>query len=212
MSITIANSAFVTSGTGPAIYVSGNGQYYINSSTTSTTASTTTFSGSGLSVVASSFDDDVIRVLTGNQKVQPNSTLEFDDGTIIEVDDMGNFKIIDKDATVIYQGCKIREFNPFINASDQLEDFIRDLGKLGVKQSEVLNVPIDLFINWLICKAAEQDGDIVPTDVPRLETTVKKQKNRCKCCGRYIQKKLIENDIYFCNPKHHKSFLKKMNL
>lgn len=70
---------------------------------------------------------------------------------------------------VRYKKPPAREFNPFVNASDLVADFIKDIGQLGVPHNKALGVPVELFVNWLIHKAARQDGDEVPEDVPRLE-------------------------------------------
>ena len=90
------------------------------------------------------------------------------DGSILTVDPNGNYRIVDEHAKVIYKANRLREFNPYINASDLLEDFIKFVGQLGVKQSEVLNVPINAFIHWLVFKAAERDGDGVG-DLPSVK-------------------------------------------
>lgn len=145
--------------------------------------------------------------------VLPNSTLRLPDGSKINVDGLGNFTIMDKDAIVTYKGSNMREFNKHINASDLLEAFIKDLGNLGVKQNEVLNVPIELFINWLIFKAAEQDGDNAPNDVPLLESSVTPHKHpKCLWCGKFIKKILTEHKIFFCNPEHHNFFIKRLGI
>jgi len=152
-------------------------------------------------------------VVVGDYEVMPGSVLTLPDGTIIDVDDLGNFTLTDKDAKVTYKGSNVREFNRHINASDLLEAFIKDLGKAGVKQSEVLDVPIEIFINCLIFKAAEQDGDDAPNDVPLLETSVKPQNHpKCLCCGKFIRKVLTEHKIFFCNPKHHELYLKRIEI
>jgi hypothetical protein len=52
-----------------------------------------------------------------------------------------------------------REFNRFLNASDMLVKFIEFLGTQQVKQHEALQIPIDLFIAWLVVEAAKADGE-----------------------------------------------------
>lgn len=94
--------------------------------------------------------------------------IKLPDGTIVKVDDLGNFKIEDKDAKVVYQAQRMREFNPFVNASDLLSSFIRDVGALGITREELSKLPIPLFINWLVIKAAERDHDPIPDDVTPL--------------------------------------------
>lgn len=52
-----------------------------------------------------------------------------------------------------------RNFNKYINASDLLEEFIRYAGDAGVRQGEVLALPLDLFVKWLIIRACEEDEE-----------------------------------------------------
>lgn len=201
------------------------GNYYIttNTSSTSTGITTSTWATNNLtsSVTVTGLAVNVNAsgvVITNNEisgdiDVAPNSKLKLPDGHVIVVDALGNFEILDDDAQVTYQGNNVLEFNKYINASDLLEAFIKDLGGLGVKQGEVLDVPINLFINWLILNAADQDGDDTPDDVPRLESSVKPHKHpKCLCCGKFIKKTLVEHKIHFCNPKHHERYLAKVGI
>jgi len=110
-----------------------------------------------------------------------------------------------------------RVFNRYLNASDLLEEFIRDLGKLDVKQGEVLQIPIELFINWLICKAAEEDGHAPPEDIkalPDLATLqpqrIKQEQPRCLCCGRFIARRVADRGVNFCNGAHADKYLKAL--
>jgi len=216
--ITIANNT--SSGN---YYIAGTAGGTVTSNTWATTSSTYPSTGSGLTVgsggIAVSGNNNVVisnLVVDGSLgaiEVSPNTTLKLPDGHIIEVDDLGNFEILDDDAQVTYKANNVLEFNKYINASDLLEAFIKDLGHIGIKQGEVLNVPIELFINWIILKAAEQDGDNAPADVPRLESSVKPTKHpKCLCCGKFIKKKLVEHKIHFCNPEHHHLYLHKVGI
>jgi len=185
--------------------------------TTASTAAWYTISSSGTSTASGLTVSDVIQgetqYLEGDIEVKPYSSLKLPDGSVVNVDGDGNFTISDEDAIITHKGNNAREFNKHINASDLLEAFIKDLGELGVKQNEVLDVPIELFINWLIFKAAEEDGDEAPTDVPLLETTVKPHKHpKCLCCGKFIKKTLVEHKIHFCSPEHHEHYLKKVGI
>lgn len=122
-------------------------------------------------------------------------------GAVLTVNKDGSYEMVD-DGKIIYKGCKVREFNRFINASDLLEEFIRFMGqKFNVKQGEILQIPIELFINWLIIRACQEDGDEIPKDVLRIEDHkyVKRIIPRCKCCGRFIPRKLNDNSVIFCN-------------
>jgi hypothetical protein len=137
------------------------------------------------------------------KELQKGQTVKLPDGSTLAIDFNGNYKIADDEAQVIYKACRIREFNRFVNASDLLENFIRDLGRAGLKQGEVLGVPVEMFINWLVYKAAEADGDPIPEGVPRLEDQRRsRQHPRCRQCGRYIKKKLVEAGVVFCSGAH----------
>ena len=88
------------------------------------------------------------------------------DGSKIEIDGrVGNYAIRRR-AKITYKAARMREFNPFVNASDQIGNFIGDLGKLGANQQQAMHAPLEMFLRWLIAKAAEHDGEEVPADVP----------------------------------------------
>lgn len=97
---------------------------------------------------------------------------ELPDGSTLVIDSTGNYKVLDENAKVVYRACRVREFNPYINASDLLEAFIKEVGKIdGVDQSEILRLPIEAFINWIILQAAKRDGD--PLDgLPSVESAL----------------------------------------
>lgn len=95
------------------------------------------------------------------------------DGAVLRIDQHGNYGINDESAKVIYQACRRREFNPYLNASDLLVSFIKEVGHLdGVNQDEILRLPVEAFINWLVLQAATKDGD--RTDhLPKVEDALK---------------------------------------
>jgi hypothetical protein len=124
------------------------------------------------------------------------------DGTVISLDDKGNVQVDDSNAKVVYKANTIRDFNKFLNASDLLEQFIRFTGTFGVRQSEVLNIPIETFINWLIIEAAKMDGEH-PPDLPLIQ---KKEYKRCLCCGKFISNKMATISK-FCSPKHFEKYM-----
>lgn len=76
-----------------------------------------------------------------------------------------------------------RTFNKYINASDMLEDFIKYLGEHGVKQSEFMGLPIELFIKWLIIKACEADNEEPNVT---LELPSPRKQPRCLGCQKYM--------------------------
>lgn len=77
------------------------------------------------------------------------------------------------------------EFNRYLNASDLLEEFIAWLGTEGVRQGEVMDLPLDLFVKWVIVRACEQDDEEpnVALDVPR------RPQPRCLGCQRFMPRR-----------------------
>lgn len=79
------------------------------------------------------------------------------------------------------------EFNKYINASDLLEEFIRYCGEQGVRQREMLELPVDLFIKWLIIRACEADKE-----EPNVTLELPAPKRQCRClgCGKFMRRGL----------------------
>lgn len=75
------------------------------------------------------------------------------------------------------------EFNKFVNCSDLLEEFIEFLGKQGVKQGEVKEIPIELFMKWLVIKACEEDDEDPGIEMPLIPKTTQP---RCMHCGQFM--------------------------
>jgi len=124
--------------------------------------------------------------------------IKLPDGGMLEVDADGSYRINDKDAKVIYRANRMRDFNSFINASDKLESFIKFCGELGVRQGEMLDIPVRHFIAWLVVEAARADGEETAEITPLLELS-RYVKPRCSC-GRFIPRKLVARKITFCRP------------
>lgn len=132
--------------------------YFINYLTTSTTSINYYPNSSANTVID---NPTYYWNLPEDKKLQPGTVHKLPDGSKVMIDFNGNYEIVDKNAVVTYKSSNIREFNKFVNASDLLESFIRDIGKLGVCQKDIFSIPIGLFIDWLIIKAAEKDGEVV---------------------------------------------------
>lgn len=106
--------------------------------------------------------------------LKPNHEYRSQDGTVIEVDGVGNFLIKDEAAQITYRATRMRDFNRFVNGSDLVGEFIEDLGKLkdqsggsaNVTQEQAAGAPMEMFIRWLVHKAAEHDKEEPPQDVP----------------------------------------------
>lgn len=91
-----------------------------------------------------------------------------------------------------------RILNKYLNASDLLEEFILEMKPLGIRQNEVLSVPIELFINWLIIRSAEEDG----LDAPALPRLPDKRRDRCWDCGKFITLRQRQTGMFFCSGAH----------
>lgn len=139
-------------------------------------------------------------------------SIELPDGARLEVDELGNYRIEDKDAKVTYRANRIREFSPHLNASDLLAQFVRYVQGLGVRQDEVLALPIELFINWLVIEAAERDRDPAPegvTPVARHVAIAAIRKPRCLHCGRFIPAEHRRHRFAFCDPAHGLAYVER---
>lgn len=77
-----------------------------------------------------------------------------------------------------------REFNRYINGSDLLEEFIRFLGRNQVRKAEALQMPLELFIQWLIIEAAKADNE-----EPPLQLRLPPRKARCLQCSRVLRRR-----------------------
>lgn len=143
---------------------------------------------------------------------RPGDRLRLPDGAALIVDELGNYRIEDQDAKVKYKANRIREFSPQLNASDMVAKFVEYVGSLGVRQSEVLNLPLELFINWLIITAAERDNDPVPADIVPVErhsVVMEIKRPRCLYCQRFISRYAVQQRFPFCNPEHGGRYLEK---
>lgn len=126
-------------------------------------------------------------------------TYEMPDGSKVIIDENGGFKVEDTNAKVLYRAARVRNFNPFMNAADMLEEYIKELIPLGIRQDQVLHLEIESFIFWLVHKAAEQDRDPVPIGIPRLPA---RKIPRCGYCKRFIRHAWAAAQISFCSPIH----------
>lgn len=140
-------------------------------------------------------------------------TMELPDGAKLIVDDAGNYRIEDQNAKVTYKANRLREFSPYMNASDLLAQFVSYVGTLGVKRAEVLGLPLHLFVSWLIIEAALKDGDEIPSDVvpvgqdPLVRLAIKP---KCLRCGRYIRRLHYRNRFPFCSPEHGADYTRRI--
>lgn len=124
-------------------------------------------------------------------------TIKLPDGAYIRVARDGSYQIDDTTAKVVYRASRMRDFNPFMNASDKLEAFIDYCGQQGVKKDEMLQLPIQLFIIWLVIEAAKADKEPEP-DVKLLPAIAKHVTPHCGACGRFIARQKVRAGLLFC--------------
>ena len=113
----------------------------------------------------------------GHLEIKPGRPflIKLPDGGLVKVHASGAFQVERPDRTKpVYGPPLIRGFNRFIHASDLLGEFVEDLGRLGVPQDALLQLPVEVFINWLVYEAAREDGDDVmalpvPEDHPAVQ-------------------------------------------
>ena len=138
------------------------------------------------------------------------------DGSELVPDGKGGCEQVASDGTVTYRPCSIRNFNRFLNASDLVDEFIRALGTAGMKQDQVLKIPLGPFIHWLIGKAAEADGDPVPADIPPVkhdpQLAMFRKEPRCKLCGRFLPKRMAQGGMFFCSGRHMDRYAKQKGM
>jgi hypothetical protein len=144
---------------------------------------------------------------TGCRLILPNDVQVKIDGQT------GGITIDDADRKVFYEAAP-RGFNKYLNASDTLEDFIRYLGRMDVRQRHVMAMPLGLYINWLIIEAAEKDGDTADDLKPKLTEGVAslKAQPRCLFCKRFIAQARHEKGINFCCSTHMDRYMAREDL
>lgn len=81
------------------------------------------------------------------------------------------------------------DFNPFINASDRLEEFIAFAGENKVRRGEVLKLPVELFLKWLIIQACEADDE--EPNVTLDMATARPAQPRCLGCQRFMTRNVV---------------------
>lgn len=161
-------------------------------------------------------------VINGQVGIRDKRLLGLEDSYTLELPDKsrfvyekGNYRIEDKDAKVTYKANRIHEFNRYLNSSDLLADFIADLGKLGARQDTALSVPIEVFITWLIYKAAEADGE-PPPDIPSVASRLALPKPpdlvRCRCCAQPLPNEMVNEGLQFLNEQHMLVFMRRRGL
>lgn len=140
--------------------------------------------------------------------------IHLPDGSRIEIDERGNYHIFDRNARITYQANNNRAFNRYVNASDLLEEFIDFIGTVGgVSKDAFLELPVELFIRWLVLRAAQADGEsfndaALEQDVRRLvapQSVPEPAPKRAHClvCGRFLTDRKVQLGLPICSPEHY---------
>ena len=189
-----SNTQFFSANTTPTTYTSTFAPVY-NTYITSGSATTTVGPINTFVRAAPPISyDGVIKITDGMA-----ANVKLPDGTVVEVHADGSFEIVDRDAKVTYRANRMREFNRFLNASDQIEGFIKYCGELLISKDDMLNLPLNTFIAWLIVEAAKADAEPEP-DVPLLADLRKVRFPRCIQCHKFIPHDYPSKRLEFCKP------------
>jgi hypothetical protein len=93
-----------------------------------------------------------------------------------------------------------------------LEEFIKFISGIGkINKQEFFNLPVELFIQWLVIRAAEQDGedaDYTPVIKALPNPNRHKHSIRCKCCGKFM----INRELLFCSSEHMNKYSLAKNI
>lgn len=141
------------------------------------------------------------------------ATLTLPNGTKLKLNPDDSVEIDDANGKTLYHSAPTRGFNKFLNASDLLEEFVRYCAEQKITKKDFSELPISLFIFWLIVKAAEADGDDTEEVLPLLTSAVDKQTktyHRCKSCGKFLSNTMRSHQIVFCSPEHMGKYMSKL--
>lgn len=163
--------------------------------------------------------DDTGRSGTVKIEAGQPARIELPDGAIIDVKADGSYEIVDQDAKVTYKANRVREFNRYVNASDLLEEFIDFVdGVGGIDKDRFLALPIETFIRWLVLRAAQADGESMPEEEKAITQSVlalpapnARVKRNCKCCGRFVSRRRVDNAMLFCSADHFALYEQKLD-
>ena len=144
---------------------------------------------------------NVPATITGNVKfaLGQEADIGMPDGGRLLIRRDGSYQIDDSQARTVYKANRILEFNPFLNASDRVEEFIDYCKGFDITQAEFMALPLKTFLMWLIVEAAEADGMPEAEEAERLAIEFKtRARPRCQC-GRYIRRASAAKGLLFCN-------------
>lgn len=92
--------------------------------------------------------------------------------------------------------------NRHLEASDLLEAFLRHMSAEGVGRAELLELPIELFVSWLIVEAATAEGAEIPDNVlpPRQKLAFVRRPRICRGCETPLPQALLDRGLQWCSP------------
>jgi hypothetical protein len=143
-----------------------------------------------------------------------HATFTLPNGVTIKLFPDDHVEIDESNGRQMYKSEPLRGFNKYLNASDLLEQFIAYCGTQNISRDEFKDLPVSLFIFWLIVQAAEADGDPTDDTLPLLTAGVQAAQPkipRCKCCGQFLPARMVEHGISFCSPAHMQRFMDKLD-
>lgn len=85
-------------------------------------------------------------------------------------------------------GGRPNTFNKYVQGSDLLEEFITFLGEEGVRQGEVMDLPVELFVKWLVIRACEEDQEDPQIT---LELPAPTPQPRCLGCQKFMARAVV---------------------
>ena len=152
-------------------------------------------SGLGTPGVASTILERIFKV-----REDEACDIQLPDGSTIRVDSDGSYVVDDKDAKVVYRANRARDFNKFINVSDRIEEFFEFCGEQDVQAHEMMELPMKLFVGWLVLKAAETDKEEPPDNI-KLIPDLRQRTGipRCRSCARFIPFEMKKANMEFCD-------------
>lgn len=202
--------------------------FWVTNGTTVSATMSATSSGNWFSHPSAS-------IIAAKYKAAAGRAVEIDlpDGAKLRVSADGSYTVEDEDAKIQYRANRFREFNRFVSGSDLLEAFMKHVAAVApeIRSREMLGLPVELFIKWLVISAAEQDGDPVG-ELERQELSAalaaaasdrgqeeirmlappepERRAARCGACGRYVTARRRDLGVPFCDPTHASVYMTKI--
>jgi len=91
-----------------------------------------------------------------------SGTYRLPGGAILTIEKDRSYHIDDSNHKTTYAANPIRDWNEFINVSDVLDKFMVYIADLNLTKEQFLELPMRLFMLWLVIQAAKKDKEPVP--------------------------------------------------